>query len=225
MEKVSFLVEQTGESALRIVGNYWQGSTSRGVLLLHMMPAGKESWNDFAYALNRVGFYVLAIDLRGHGESRHYEFDHKSLEIDFTKFTDEDHQASIKDVEGAINFLSSKKLQREHITIGGASIGANLALWYTADHLDIRSAFLLSPGLNYKGILADHYMKKTRSSQKIFMSAASDDPYSKKSVEALTPLGLSEKTNRLFESGGHGTKLLEARPELADDILRWLQEA
>ena len=34
-----------------------------------MMPATKESWNEFSQKLREKGWHVLAIDFRGHGES------------------------------------------------------------------------------------------------------------------------------------------------------------
>ena len=39
------------------------------LVLLHMMPATKESWDTFAKKMQREGYASVAIDLRGHGES------------------------------------------------------------------------------------------------------------------------------------------------------------
>jgi alpha-beta hydrolase superfamily lysophospholipase len=67
MEKVNFKTKD----GVTIVGNYFKPRKEHApaFLLLHMMPATKESWNDFASHLQKEGFEVLAIDLRGHGES------------------------------------------------------------------------------------------------------------------------------------------------------------
>jgi pimeloyl-ACP methyl ester carboxylesterase len=46
------------------------GSGRRGVVLAHGGRFDKASWGDQAYALMNAGFRVLAIDLRGYGQSR-----------------------------------------------------------------------------------------------------------------------------------------------------------
>src|SRR3990167_3790813 len=38
-------------------------------ILLHMMPAAKESWKSLAQVLQEVGYESIAIDFRGHGQS------------------------------------------------------------------------------------------------------------------------------------------------------------
>lgn len=43
---------------------------SSGIVLLHMMPAVKESYAAFARELRDAGIGVVAIDLRGHGQSQ-----------------------------------------------------------------------------------------------------------------------------------------------------------
>src|SRR3989344_3655754 len=59
------------------------------VVLLHMMPATKESWEGFQQMLADSGFQSLAIDLRGHGES---VFRDGEL-LDYQAFTPEEHRA------------------------------------------------------------------------------------------------------------------------------------
>jgi len=120
-------------------------------LLLHMMPATKESWNDFASIIQKNGYAALAIDLRGHGEST----DMKGNRLDYREFKDEEHRSSMNDIASAKEFLAGKsEVDLSRIAIAGASIGANLALWQASIDKDVRLIMLLSPGLNYRGILA-----------------------------------------------------------------------
>src|SRR3989344_3233290 len=147
MEKVWF--ETKDAARVRIAGNYWKGTEAKGVILLHMMPATKESWNEFAELLLKNGFQVLAIDLRGHGESTQTEGGAET--IDYKNFSDEEHQASINDVLVAREFLIEKGISPENIFVGGASIGANLVLEYFAENADAIAGFSLSPGLDYRG--------------------------------------------------------------------------
>jgi pimeloyl-ACP methyl ester carboxylesterase len=61
---VSFLTEDGGTVAANLYG-----STNRAVLLVHGGRFTKESWAPQVPVLVAAGFEVLAIDLRGHGQS------------------------------------------------------------------------------------------------------------------------------------------------------------
>src|SRR5207245_1856203 len=97
------------------------------VLLLHMMPAVKESWQELAKALNEAGLSALAIDFRGHGESVSKS---DGTRLNYKDFADEQQQAKILDVRGAMEWLRARGAQDSQIAVIGASIGANLALQY-----------------------------------------------------------------------------------------------
>ncbi len=146
MEKITF---RTKDGVL-ITGNYFkpQKKNSPVFLLLHMMPATKESWNIFAQRLWECGFACLAIDLRGHGES----IDKNGKRIDYKEFNDAEHRDSLNDIESAKEFLSRQKdVDISRFAIAGASIGANLALWQAFMDKDVMLLVLLSAGLNYRG--------------------------------------------------------------------------
>ena len=139
MEKVTLKTED----GLDIVGLYYLGPSSKGTLLLHMMPATKESWEEFAVKLQAEGYQVLAIDLRGHGES-------SGGPEGFRNFSDVDHQKSMFDIDAGIEFLEKKGAARNNLVLIGASIGANLALWSLTENKEIKMPVLLSPGLDYR---------------------------------------------------------------------------
>ncbi len=65
MQKTTF----TTEDGIKISANYWPAKSENAVVLLHMLGRNKESWTSFAEKLKKAGFNVLAIDMRGHGES------------------------------------------------------------------------------------------------------------------------------------------------------------
>ncbi|TSC63142.1 MAG: alpha/beta hydrolase fold protein, partial [Parcubacteria group bacterium Athens0416_74] len=121
------------EDNLDIVGLYYPSPASKGVLLLHMMPATKESWNEFAPKLQSEGYQVLAIDLRGHGES-------SAGPEGFRNFSDLDHQKTIFDLDAGIEFLETKGVKQNNLVLIGASIGANLALQCLTEHQEIKKA-------------------------------------------------------------------------------------
>lgn len=218
-ERVTF---NTGDGVV-IVGNFFAGPSpdAPAVLLLHMMPVAKESWDDFAQKLTEAGFQVLAIDLRGHGESINVS-DGRTL--DYNKFGDKEHQNSILDVEAAHAWLVERGVAAENIFVGGASIGANLTLQYLTDHSKSRAGFLLSPGLDYRGVKADELMGKLQPDQRVYLAAADDDSYSAQTVRALNEMGQAQKVLKVYESGGHGTNMFGPHPELMEELVEWLEK-
>ena len=223
-------VELKTEDGAVIIGDYYRAESDRGVLLLHMMPSDRKSWTVFAgklqeapvvesaaFTTGQAGFQVLAIDFRGHGESQGGPEGYK-------KFSDAEHQASCLDVEAAAEFFKSKGVAELHLV--GASIGANLSLQYLAEHQDTRSAILLSPGLDYRGVITAPFMGKIRPEQGVYLAAAEDDGYSRDTVVELAKSMTQDEKRilKVFSSGGHGTRLFEAHPEFTDELVKWLKK-
>ena len=215
MEKVKL----TTSDNKTIIGNHYKVlPPSPGVTLLHMMPSTKESYHAFAQKLNEAGIGALAIDLRGHGES---EGGPKGYE----SFSDEEHQKSIEDVKASIDF--QKNEPHSPILIAGASIGANLALQYIASSPEVEKAILLSPGINYKGIESLPLAKKVSPKKAIYILASKDDARrlgsaDQQAQEIFNALEC-KKEIKIFETGGHGTDILEAHPEMMDSLIEWLK--
>lgn len=213
MQKISFITQD----GVKIIGNYWPGS-DKAALLLHMLPSTKESWTKLAKALNNENISVLAIDLRGHGESR----DKNGEKLNFMDFEDSDHQASIKDVEAAIKFLEKKGAKE--IYIGGASIGANLALQYQAEHANIKKTVLLSAGVNYRGILTEPAALNIGEQQKVFLAAGTMDGNAAETAGKLSSLIRGRKEVEIYNASAHGTDLFDVDSGLINELVDWLKK-
>lgn len=212
-------IELKTEDNVRIIGDYYSAATtsSRGLLLIHMMPATRTSWAEFANKMQAAGWDVLAIDLRGHGES-------DGGPNGYQNFSDAEHRASHFDVEAGVAFLQSKGIAS--IALGGASIGANLAIQYLALHPDAKAAFLLSPGLDYRGVLTENAVASLRPGQAVYYVASEDDPASASATQKLfnvTPVGV-EKQLTIFKTAGHGTTMFEREPAFANTLALWLED-
>ncbi len=201
-----------------IAGLYYAVPNARGgVVFVHMMPATKESWDVLAARLQQLGYAGLAIDLRGHGES-------SGGPKGYQHFGDAEHQKSILDVDAAVKFLFSKGVTESQLTLVGASIGANLALKYLADHHEIKTAALLSAGLNYRGIETPVAAHALASDQRVLIIAARDDGGNANENEELAteiPEGV-EKKIEIYAVGGHGTDLFESQLELCERIIDFI---
>src|SRR3989344_8193383 len=203
------------KDGVAVAADYYPADGEGGVILTHMMPADRKSWTAFAVALQTAGFHVIAIDLRGHGESQ-------GGPVGYKKFSDAEHQASIQDVGAAAEALAERGASTIHI--GGGPIGANLVLQYAAEHEDAASAILLSPGLEYRGLATEAHARRIRKGRAIYYVAAEDDIYSAETVKKLfaaTP-EYAEKELHVFPAGGHGTNLFKTHPELMEELTQWL---
>lgn len=200
-----------------IVADYYAGTDKSGVLLLHMMPADRTSWRSFAAKLQESGFHVVAIDLRGHGQST-------GGPNGYQAFSDAQHQQSVFDIDAAVEFLRSKGSEKIHM--GGASIGANMVLQYAAKHPEIASAMLLSPGIDYRGIHTDIWMDNIKPNQAILLVASDDDIYSFTTVKTLfdRSSNLPMRDVKLLTGAGHGTTMLEKNPGFIDELVIWLKK-
>ena len=217
----SLKLRLTASDGVKIAYDYYKPDSSASgpdkfFVLVHMMPATKESWKEFAELAKAKGHVSIAIDLRGHGQSEGGPDGYKN-------FSDAEHQASIKDVEAAVKFVLDKGAKPEKITLAGASIGANLVLQYLAEHPEIKKAVLFSPGLDYRGIKGDDLMKKLSEGQRVWLVAADDDNNGLNSqwvreLYDLVPNNV-ERRGVTFKVGGHGTDIFKTIPELMEKFI------
>lgn len=192
---------------------------SRGaVLLLHMMPATKKSYAEFSRMLAYRGFASLSIDFRGHGDSQ-YGPD------GYERFSDEDHQKKINDVEAGVAYLESKGFSANHVALVGASIGANFALQYAAAHPTIPAVVALSPGLNYRGVLTMPAIEGMPRSTRVYLAASSEDADSDATVEKLAERCLAKLSVKHFDGAGHGTTILDREPAFANELIDWIAKS
>lgn len=217
-EKIRFLTDD----GVTIVGEYFAGLPGRTtVLLLHMMPATKESWRPLAAKCSARGFSTLAIDFRGHGESVSGP---EGRMLDFRDFSPEEHCAGIRDVEAAAQWLhDAHGVAMGRITVIGASIGANLALQFAAEHHAIPAAVALSPGLDYRGVTTEDKVLAFAPAQKLMLAAAADDDYSFETIGALEECKPDAVVKKL-SGAGHGTDMFAAEPGLMDEIIAWIEQ-
>ncbi|MCH7851085.1 MAG: alpha/beta fold hydrolase [Nanoarchaeota archaeon] len=205
-----------------ILGDHYRSESANenpGISLFHMMPSTKESYKSLAEKLQQAGIGVVAIDLRGHGES-------EGGPDGYNNFTEEEHQKSIEDLKTAIEY---QKNEGHHpLFILGASIGANLCLKFIAESDMVKKAILLSPGVNYMGIEAISLAKGVSSSKEIYIIAAKDDirefGSADKEAEQIFDALSCKKKIKLFDTGGHGTDILVSNPEVVEELITWLGE-
>lgn len=216
-------VTLTTSDQYQVAALYWapKKPNAPGVILLHMRGATKESWGDFGSKLVDEGYAAIAIDLRGHGQTKNP----KGQSIPLITLKQQDYQYMLRDIEAAHNYLDEQAdVDGNRIAIVGASIGANLAIMYASNDKRVRTVVALSPGLDYFGLKPMDYLKGY-GKRALYLIASKGDKYSNESCQALAAAATESDpvSYRPFDGKDHGTNLLKAHPGLDMTIIDgWL---
>ena len=101
------------------------------VILLHGYGLSKESMGPWAFALAQKGYRVVAVDLRGHGEST-------GARIGFGKYEP-------TDLRQLLDALIARGICGERVVVMGISYGATMALNWAAIDARVRSVVAIAP--------------------------------------------------------------------------------
>lgn len=203
-------VEFNTEDGITIKGTYYPSETIKtgapALLLVHMLNSNKEAWQGFATASQKAGYGVLAIDLRGHGESGGRKFEYGNME---------------NDLDAALSWLTSRpELNKDRIGIAGASIGGNLALRTASRYAKVKSVVMLSPGLDYRGVTTLDALAQY-GQRPVMIVAAENDTYAADSARTLNSQALGQHQLQIYPGSDHGTNLFQAQAGLQPMMLAW----
>ncbi|MDT8286228.1 MAG: alpha/beta hydrolase, partial [Elusimicrobiales bacterium] len=124
------------------------------VLLLHSHKSSSAEWKAFQSQLKRRGYGYLAPDMRGHGRS---VTDPSGSTVTWRNFrysgSDNEYNKMIRDVDGALVFLSTRSVPMDEVVIAGSVLGANLAIKTAAIYKEIPKVVAISPVLNVNDVL------------------------------------------------------------------------
>lgn len=139
------------------------------VLLLHDLGKNKEEFTSFAKALAKAGYGYLAIDLRGHGQSKNlgeaYAFAKEGVDNDYNKMA--------RDADAALNYLQKQGVKPDDTVVLGAGLGANVAAKSMSFWPDTFALALISPSANNKDVLTIPAMRLYKGN--VLIGVAADD--------------------------------------------------
>ncbi len=190
---------------LEIQGDYYASSGGQAVLLLHMLGGRRADWDSLIPYLTTEGYTVLAVDMRGHGETR----------------GSQEWALAEQDVQTLLDWL--REQGAEEIALVGASIGSNLALRGMANDEAVVTAIALSPGLDYRGVTTEDAIEAI-GRRPVLLVAERVDRYSADSVAQLFALATGLVQVRIGTSAAHGTNMLGGTESLEKVIAAWLAE-
>lgn len=188
------------------------------MLLLHQCNQDRSAWQGIGKQLHDAGVHVLALDLRGFGDS---EGDGMRGVDGFRGFL----ARSQSDVDLAFDYLARQELvNKDRIAVGGASCGAMLSA-ELATRRDVSALMLLS-GLPSEAAVANIAASPELA---VFAAAATQDSITpgvdlalKGAVDASAH---PASTAKIYAGSEHGLPMFSANPDLEPALIAWLTQA
>lgn len=198
------------EDKKSIAASYYpsDNNNSTGLVLLHMLNSSRHSYDGFAESAQAMGFAVISLDFRGHGDS----------EGKWQNFNEEDFRNMELDAKAAYNYLKSKKTAGVYAI--GASIGANTAINFAYHQTDILGAVALSPSKNYRGISTEEAL--VNFTKRLMIVTSSGDEKSYADSVWIYNAAKGDKHIEKFDNSYHGTNLLGTK--LIESIIGWINK-
>lgn len=191
-----------------------------GAILIHMYRSTKESWTPLTRVLTDHGITTLAIDLRGHGESRIAP----DGSDDSVKVLNRDHQffnTMHLDAQAALKYLKEKELiTADRIVLVGASVGCSIAIRTAIDH-PVAGVVVMTPGRDYLGIPTMEHIKKWPDIPLLILTSKEEAGRGAEDIYAA--LQNSDAQLMVFpEEGIHGTNMFGEVENVEQTIADWL---
>jgi pimeloyl-ACP methyl ester carboxylesterase len=200
------------------------------IILLHGTGQRKEEWRPLARVLDKKGIGYLAVDLRGHGESRTTPTGETITWKKLRSGRDaNDFEDMTRDVEAGVAYLAGQGVAEETIGLIGAEVGGSIAIKYAAIHPKVPWVIMLSPGLRWNEVLTVNALRafKGRATPILMVYSDADKRSSKE-----TPLMFAFAKNSIGEGKAaqivvpeeRGTRMLSSSADkgLRDQILAWI---
>ena len=214
MQEVSF----TTSDNVSICGSWIVPQTSGkskkrrpAVLLLHDYGLNRRDWGIFIPELIQQGYNVLAIDLRGHGQSGGGQTSSKDL-----------IEAGPLDVQAALKWLKSQKsTDKKRIALIGAGIGADIAYLCSGKFKkQIRATVVISP--SYSTITEGNIVQAKPRAILFCVSEKSQRGASMFAIQTLLNFTEDPKKTVVYNSAAHGLAIFYKHPEITHEILGWI---
>ncbi len=197
--------------------------TGAGVVLLPMYRQTKESWRPLFAPLTDRGLTVLALDLRGEGDSRKAP-DGRDLHQLVLARNPELFQQMHLDAEAGVRYLLTHGVAAGRVGLVGASVGCSVAIdTVTRGSVKVRAAVVMTPGTDYLGIPTMTQITKWPGIPLLILSSEEEASRGAAPIyRALKDRGGELKT--FAEEDIHGTNMFGRVPGVAALIGDWLRE-
>ncbi|MGA1198758.1 MAG: alpha/beta hydrolase [Candidatus Latescibacterota bacterium] len=191
------------------------------IILLHAFNRSHLDWFTFAPELvDNKDFVVLAIDLRGHGES----IFQNGVAFPIQTFSSADLNSMPLDIEAAVAYLKTRpEADATRIGIVGADIGANLAYIGTGILTEIKAAVSISPQFREnltQGILTGDNLPNFQPHNILYI-ASFGDGYAYTSSQTMSERTQGNTRVLGLQGLAHGMDILTSN-ETWTEVMNWL---
>ncbi|MCE9593604.1 MAG: alpha/beta fold hydrolase [Planctomycetes bacterium] len=191
-------------------------------LMIHDAGGSRDDVKDLADRLFKQGFFVLTVDLRGHGQSA-------TPENDFSKLDDSakaaEWAASVADVKASLAFLREQPgVQVASLSLVGYRAGCTLVTRYALRDEAIRAIALVDPQAEQFGLSVMKDVEGLGGLPTLVVLPKGDDRSEKRLVEAASRATSAKNNDAMTvmqskETGG--TTLADKR--VPAEVVKWLQ--
>jgi pimeloyl-ACP methyl ester carboxylesterase len=212
-------VEFNGFDGLQVRGTYYQpdGATAL-IILLHSAGGTRAEWEPYASRFYEAGYEVLAIDLRGHGESDEYVIagGSKFRANPLTIRADD----AVTDIASILEQLPQRyEAQPLPVFVVGADAGANAAWLSTGVHEDVLAGVAVSAeDTRPDGPLSGASFPDAEPHDVLFVAGPGEVPDANALAETV-----SGDVEVLEAAEGTGVVLLD-QPGVTEAVLAWIAE-
>ena len=183
------------------------------VLLLHGYGEDRLVWKDFARQLLNRGWAVMALDLRGHGESK--TRNQRPIQAS-QEWRTSPHEFPV-DLDPALDWLKAQpRIDNRKIVVIGTDIGANLALIASGRFPEVRTVVAVKPNLTESLAMAGSAQDFKPKSALIVVADEAEGNRIKALVSAPS------RVQVVPLSGGAAQSVADKR--VADAVFQWLKE-
>jgi pimeloyl-ACP methyl ester carboxylesterase len=184
-----------------------------GILLLHQFQRDKSQWGNWPNQLAR-GAIVLALDLRGHGDSDSYDGNLVDLLTD--------PLAAPRDMRAGLEALVDAGADPNRLAVVGTSVGANLAVVAALEELT-QTVVAISARIDPIEDLAG---QNASGMDNAFYLAGENDPGGQATDAQILYDATAEprQLTIVAESPAHGIDLFNAESALKTEVETWLND-
>jgi pimeloyl-ACP methyl ester carboxylesterase len=183
------------------------------VLLLHGYGEDRSVWNSLRSELLSRGWAVMALDLRGHGQSANKNG--RPLQAT-EEWRMSSHDFPV-DIDPALDWLKAQpRVNNSKLVVIGSDVGANLALIASGRFPEVRTVVAINPKLNESMAMAgsaQDFMPRSA------LIVSSDQAEGTRVLESVKTPG-----RILTLSGSGGTAKWSGEKQVVDAVFQWLRE-
>lgn len=216
-------VELTTSDGVRIAATLRRGAepTAPAVVLVHRLGSDRSEMAPVVDALSEPpGMTILAIDLRGHGESTTGPGDATLAYADFAR---EDWEATANDVIAAVGYLAQdEELDPVGIGVVGSSIGSSAAIVAAAQDERVEAVVAISPGRAYRGVDAITPVDRWGDRVALLALAAEGELPAAETARNIARIA-DRGVLQLYPGEAHGVALADEAPGMIDRIAAFLR--